>query len=54
MCHTDVLDALTEHHFVKDLSTSHANKRMVHCRRTVLLQRLDILVVLTIEGGRRS
>ena len=51
---TDVLDALAEHHLVEDFSTSHADKRVVHCGRTVLLQWLDILVILAIEGGRRS
>jgi hypothetical protein len=49
---TDVLDALAEHHLVKDFSSSHADERVVHLGRAVWLQWLDI-VVLAIESRRR-
>lgn len=52
--HTDVLDALAEHHLVEDFSSSHAYEGMVHLRRAVRLQRLDVAVVLAVEGRRRS
>ena len=50
--HTDVLDTLAEHHLVEDLSTSHADERVVHLGRAVRLQWLDI-VVFAIESRRR-
>lgn len=49
-----MLDALAQHHLVEDLATRHADKRVVHCGRAVLLQGLDLGVVMAIEGGRRS
>lgn len=47
-----MLDALAQHHLVEDLATGHANKRVVHLRSAVGLQRLDAAVVLAVEGGR--
>jgi hypothetical protein len=49
-----MLYALAEHHFVEDLTARHADKGVVHGRRAVLLQWLDTVVVIAIEGGRRS
>lgn len=50
---TDVLDVVAEHHLVEDLSTRHADERVIHGGRAVRLQWLDIVAVLAIEGRRR-
>lgn len=47
---TDVLNALAQHHLVKDLASSHADKGVVHVRR---MARSHLrLGIMAIESGR--
>ena len=53
---TDVLHALSEHHFVEDLASLHTNKAVIHFRLPKWLERLDIIELgfFTIEGWTRN
>lgn len=51
---TDVLDAVSQHHLVEDLTTVHADERVVHLGLSESLERLDIFLDGAVEGRTRD
>jgi hypothetical protein len=51
---TDVLDVVSQHHLVEDLTTIHAGERVVHLGLSEGLEGLDIVFGGTIEGRARD
>ena len=51
---TDVLDIVSEHHLVEDLTTVHADKRVVHLGLSERLEGLDIFLCRAVESWTRD
>jgi hypothetical protein len=51
---TDVLDVVSQHHLVEDLTTVHADKRVVHLGLSESLEGLNIVLCRAVEGRARD